>query len=47
LNALDEWSGAVSETSAMYLVTQAYSNYASFEDLAAIATYLSDLNPQN
>ena len=47
LNALDEWSGAVSETSVMYLVTQAYSNYASFEDLEAIATYLSDLNPQN
>lgn len=44
LNGLDEWSGAVSETSAMYLVTEAYSNYASLEDLEAIATYLSDLD---
>ena len=43
LNGLDEWAGAVSENSAMYLVTQAYSNYASLEDLEAIATYLSDL----
>ena len=42
LNGLDEWSGAVSETSSMYLVTQAYSNHASREDLEAIATYLSD-----
>ncbi len=44
LNGLDEWSGAISETSAMYLVTQAYSNYASFDDLEAIVIYLSDLN---
>ena len=43
INGLDEWAGAVSENSAMYLITLAYSNYASLNDLEAIATYLSDL----
>ena len=42
LNGLDEWSGSVDESSSMHLVTQSYSAHASFEDLEAIARYLSD-----
>ncbi|MCY4446833.1 MAG: cytochrome c [Rhodobacteraceae bacterium] len=45
LNGLDEWAGAVNENSSMYLVTQAYSQYAPYSDLEAIATYLSSLPP--
>ncbi len=43
LNGLDEWSGAISENSSMYLVTQAFSIYADPSDRDAVATYLSSL----
>ena len=44
LNGLDEWSGAVSESSSMHLVTQSYSAHAASEELDAIADYLSGLS---
>ena len=43
LNSLNEWAGAVNEESAMYLITQAFSNHIPLEDHDAIATYLSSL----
>lgn len=43
LNGLSEWSGAVSEDSAMFLVTQAFTNHIPFEDGDAVAAYLSSL----
>ncbi len=43
LNGLSEWAGAVSERSAMYLVTLAYSNHVPLTDHDAIAAYLSSL----
>ena len=45
LNALDEWSGAVSENSAMFLVTLTFSQHVSIADAEAVATYLSSLDP--
>ena len=44
INGLDEWAGAINESSSMYLVTQAYSQYATFSDIEAIVTYLSSLD---
>ena len=44
LNALDEWSGAVSEDSAMFLVTATFSQHVSLADIEAVATYLSSLD---
>ncbi len=44
LNALDEWSGAVSEDSAMFLVTATFSQHVSLPDIDAVATYLSSLD---
>ena len=43
LNGLDEWAGSVSETSSMFLVTQAFSAHVPFEDHEAVAEYLSSL----
>ncbi len=45
LNALDEWSGAVSENSPMFLVTLAFSQHVSIADSEAVAVYLSSLGP--
>jgi mono/diheme cytochrome c family protein len=43
LNGLDEWAGAVSEQSAMYHVTQSYSNHVPLSDHEALALYFSSL----
>ena len=43
LNGLDEWAGSVSETSSMFLVTQAFSAHVPYEDHEAVAEYLSSL----
>ena len=43
LNGLDEWSGSIDEKSSMFQVTQAFSSHVSYEDIDAVATYLSSL----
>ena len=43
LNGLDEWSGSISDKSAMFHVTQAFSSFVSEEDQQALAEYFSQL----
>ncbi len=43
VNGLDEWSGSIDESSSMFLVTQSFAAHASYEDVDAIAAYLSSL----
>ena len=43
LNGLDEWAGSIDEDSSMILVTRAFTYHVAYEDIDAVAAYLSSL----